>query len=86
MEECKIGRKNYRRLKNELKTATDTAKKEYLDIKRDGIMEFQRTERHDLMHMKMKELGWKEKRGIQNTSTKGSKGNTRVDKRKVLKI
>jgi hypothetical protein len=36
--------------------------------------------------MKMKELGWKEKHGIQNTGTKDSKGNIRVDMRKVLKI
>ena len=48
-------------------------------------MEFQRID-HDLMYMKMKEVGWKEKHGIQNTGTKDSKGNIRVDKRKVLKI
>jgi len=86
MEECKVGRRNYRRLKNKLKRDTDKAKKEYLDIKHDGIMEFQRTEHHDLMYMKMKELGWKEKSGIQNSGTKDSKGNIRVDTRKVLKI
>ena len=34
----------------------------------------------------MKELGWKEKHGIQNTGTKDSKGNIRRDKRKILKI
>jgi hypothetical protein len=28
IEECKVGRKNYRRLKNELKRATDKAMKE----------------------------------------------------------
>ena len=39
-EECKVGRKNYRGVKNELKRATDKAKKEYLDITRDGMMEF----------------------------------------------
>ena len=50
MEECKVGRKKYRRLKNELKRATDKAKKEYLDIKRDGNMEFQRTEHPNLMY------------------------------------
>jgi len=54
MEECKLERKNYRRLKNELKRATDKAKKEYIGIKHDGIMEFQRTEHYDLMYMKMK--------------------------------
>jgi hypothetical protein len=36
--------------------------------------------------MKMKKLGWREKHGIQNTGIKDSKGNIRVDKRKVLKI
>jgi len=86
MEKCKAGRKNYRRLQNKLKRATDKAKKEYLDITRDGIMEFQRTEHHDLMYMKMKEVGWKEKQGIQNSGTKDSKGNIRVDKRKIMKI
>jgi hypothetical protein len=33
-------RKNYRRLRNELKTATDNAQKEYLESLCDGIMEF----------------------------------------------
>jgi hypothetical protein len=39
------GRKNYRRLKNELKRATDNAKKEYLESICDEIIEFQRTGR-----------------------------------------
>jgi type I site-specific restriction endonuclease len=39
------GRKNYRRLRNELKRATDKSKKEYLDNICDKIMEFQRTSR-----------------------------------------
>jgi type I site-specific restriction endonuclease len=43
------GRKNYRRLRNELKRATDSAKQEYLDSTRDAIVEFQRTGRCDLM-------------------------------------
>jgi len=51
------GRKNYRRLRNELKRATDNAKKEYLENICNGIMEFQRTGRYDLMYMKTKELG-----------------------------
>jgi len=55
-EEC---RKNYRRLRKELKGPTDNAKK-YLENIRNKIMEFQRTGRYDLMYMKTKELGWKE--------------------------
>ena len=42
-------RKNYRRLRNELKRATDSAKKEYLENICNGIMEFQRTGRYDVM-------------------------------------
>jgi type I site-specific restriction endonuclease len=60
------GRKNYRRLRNELKIATDKAKKEYVDSIRDEIIEFQRTGGYDLIYMKKKELGWKENHGIQN--------------------
>jgi len=43
------GRKNYRRLRNELKRATDNAKKEYLEKICNEIMEFQRTGRYDLV-------------------------------------
>ena len=46
------GRKNYRRLRKELKRATDNAKREYLENIRNEIMEFQRTGRYDLMYMK----------------------------------
>ena len=53
------GRKNDRRLRNELKRATDNAKKEYLENICNEIMEFQRTGRYDLMYKKTKELGWK---------------------------
>ena len=53
-------RKNYRRLRKELKGATGNAKKEYLENIRKKIMEFQRTGLYDLMYMKTKELGWKE--------------------------
>jgi hypothetical protein len=41
------GRKNYRRLRNELKRATDHAKKEYLKNICNEIMEIQRTWRYD---------------------------------------
>lgn len=53
------GRKHYRRLRNELKRATDKARKEYLESIRDEIMEFQRVELNDLMFMKTKEQSWK---------------------------
>jgi hypothetical protein len=68
------GRKNYRRLRNELKRATDNAKREYLENVRNEIMEFQRTGRYDLMYMKTKEPGWKETQGIQNIVIKVSQG------------
>jgi hypothetical protein len=43
------GRKNYRRLRNELKKATDNIKKEYLENICNKIMKFQRTGRYDLI-------------------------------------
>jgi len=48
-------RKNCRRLRNELKRATDNTKKENLENICNEIMEFQRTGRYDLMYMKIKE-------------------------------
>jgi len=54
------GRRNYRSLRNELKRATEKAKKEYLEKTCNEIMEFHRTGRYDLLYMKTKELGWKE--------------------------
>jgi len=72
------GRKNYRRLRNESKRATDNAKKKYLENICNEIMEFQRTGHYDLMYMNTKELGWKETQGIQNISIKDSQGNRKV--------
>jgi hypothetical protein len=69
------GRKTYRRLRNQLKRATDIAKTEYLKNICDEIMEFQRTVRYDLMYMKTKELGWKESQGIQNIGIEDSQRN-----------
>jgi len=82
----KEGRRNYRRLRNKLKTATERAKKEYLGNTCKEIMEFHRTGRYDLMYMKTKELGWKETQGIQNIGIGDSQGNRIVDQRQVLKI
>ena len=73
------GRENYRRLRNELKRATDNAKKEYLENICNEIMEFQRTGRYDLMYTKTKQLGWKENQGIQNSGIEDSQGNRIVE-------
>ena len=80
------GRRNYRRLRNELKRATETAKKEYLENICNEIIKFQRTGRYDLMYMKTKELGWNETQGIQIIGIADSQGNRIVDQRQVLKI
>ena len=80
------GRKNYRRLRNELKRAKDNAKKEYLAKIRNEITEFQRRGRYDLMYMKTKELGWKETQGIKNIGIEDSQVNRVEEKIQVLKI
>jgi type I site-specific restriction endonuclease len=48
------GRRNCRRLRNELKRAKETVKKEYLENICNEITEFQRTGHYDLMYMKTK--------------------------------
>ena len=78
--ECESG------LRNELKRATETAKKEYLENICNEIMEFQRTGRYDLMYMKTKELGWNETQGIQGNGIEDSQGNRIIEQRQVLKI
>jgi len=80
------GRKNYRRLRNELKRATDNAKKEYLENICNEIMEFQTTGRYDLMYMKRKQLGWRETHRIQNIGIEDSQGNRISEQSQVLKI
>jgi hypothetical protein len=80
------GRKNYRRLENKLKRATDNAKKKYVESIHNEIIEFQRTGCYDLMHMKTKELGCKENHGIQNIGIEDSQGNITIDQRRVLQI
>ena len=69
------GRRKHRRLRNELKRATEKAKKEYLQNTCTEVMEFHRTGRYDLMYMKTKELGLKETQGIQNIGIEDSQGN-----------
>ena len=80
------GRRNYRRLRNELERATEKAKKEYLENACTEIMEFHKTGRYDLMYMKTKELGRKETQGVQNIGIEDSQGNRIVDQKQVLKI
>ena len=80
------GRRKYRRLRNELKRATEKAKKGYLENACTEIMGFHRTGRYVLMYMKTKELGWKETQGIQNIGIEDSQGNRIVDQKQVLKF
>jgi hypothetical protein len=80
------GRKNYRRLRNELKGATDNAEKEYLENICNDIMEFRRTGRYDLMYMKTKVLGWEETQGILNIGIEESHKYRIVEQSQVLNI
>jgi len=80
------GRKNYRRLRKELKRDTDNDKKEYLENICNEIIEFQRTGRCDLTYVKTKDPGWKEIQGIQNIGIKDSRQNRIVDQSQVPKI
>jgi len=73
-------------MRNELKRATEMAKKEYLENICNEIMEFQRTGHYDLMYMKTKELGWNETQGIQGIAIEDSQGNRIIEQRQVLKI
>ena len=66
------GMRNYRRLMNELKRATEKTRKEYLENLCNEIMELQRTGRYYLMYMKTKELVWKETQAIQNNGIEDS--------------
>jgi len=79
-------RKNYRRLRNELKRATENAKKEYIEYTFNEIMEFHRTGSYDLIYMKIKVLGCKETQVIQNIFIEGSQGNRILEQSPVLKI
>ena len=80
------GRKNYRRPRNELNIATETAKKEYLQNICNEFIEFQKTGRYDLMYMKKKVLGWYATQGIQSIGIEDSQGNRIVHQRQVMKI
>ena len=74
------GRKHYRKLRNELKRATDKGRKEYLESVCDEIVEFQRVELSDLLFVKTKELGWKENHGEHYSGINDSERNVVADK------
>jgi hypothetical protein len=82
----KEGRKNYTRLRNELKRIIEETKNGYLENTCNEIVQFQRTGRYDLMYMKTKDLGWKEIQGNQNIGIEVSQGNRIVEESQVLKI
>jgi hypothetical protein len=73
-------------MRNELKRAMDSAKKDYIESICNETIVFQITEHYDLMCMKTKELGWKENHGMQNIAIKDSHGNTIIDLRQVRQI
>jgi len=59
------GKKNYRRLRNELKRATENAKNEYLENICNEIMELQRTGRYGKRPKGFKILASKTPEGIE---------------------
>jgi hypothetical protein len=79
-------KKNYKRLSNKLESATDKAKKEYLESICDEIMELERTWRYDMLCMKIKECGWEDNRVNQNISIETLKGRSIVDQKEVRKF
>ena len=80
------GRKNYRRLRNELLRDTNKANKELLEIIYAKITEYKRTGRYDSVHKKVKKLDWKEISEIQNIDIADSQENIIIDQWQVLKI
>jgi hypothetical protein len=66
------GRKNGRKVRKELKKDTEKAKNEYFERIREEIVEFQKTEGYDVMHLKTDQLGWKENPGIRNIGIENS--------------
>jgi len=79
-------RKNYRRLRNELKRATENVKNEYIENINNEIMDFHRAGLYDLIYIKIKVLGSKEIQVIQNIGSEGSQGNRIIEQCQVLKI
>jgi hypothetical protein len=87
VEECHEERRRIRRrLRNELKGATDMAMKEYFESIFDESVKYHRAGFYDLMFMKTKQLSWKGNRRIQNIASEHYKRNIIVEERQVLKI
>jgi hypothetical protein len=78
-------RKNYRRVKNELKSANEKAEKEYLESICDETIEYQRGGCYDFTHVKTEKQGCKENHGIQIIGAKNSQGNIMADLSQVPK-
>jgi hypothetical protein len=85
-EGSKGGRKDDRRLRNELRRATNKAKKEYLENVCHEIMEFQTTGHYDLMYTKTKEVGWKANHRMQYSGTEDPPANITARQRPAQKI
>jgi hypothetical protein len=64
------GRKNYRRLRNELKRAKIIPKRNILGSYVKKLWNLKKTRCYDLMYMKTNELGWKEVQGIKILASK----------------
>ena len=80
------GRRKYRRLRKELKRATEKIKKEYLENTCNEMKEIHRTGHYDLMYMKKKRTSLE---GYQMDSKywhRRPQGNRIVDRRQMLKI
>jgi hypothetical protein len=76
-------KKNYKRISNKLESATDKAKKEYLESLCDEVLEIERTGRYALLYMKTEERGWEDNRGNQNICIQTLKARSRVYQKEI---
>jgi len=72
------GRKNYRRLRKELKDTQTRLRRNVLTAWYKS-MEFQRTGCYHLIYMKAKDVGWKENHGVQTNDIEDSQGSIQID-------
>ena len=68
------GRRNYRRLNNELRRETDRAKEIQLDEDLKELEELEKKGRSDLMHKKVKEINRVKKGGLRSIEIEGKNG------------
>ena len=76
------GRRNYRKLDNELRRETDKAKEIQLDEDLKEVEELEKRGRPDLMHKKVKETNRTRKGGLRNIEIEGKNG----ENLKILKM